>query len=61
MTASDIKTEVIETDVLVIGGGTAGPMAAIKAKEQDPNAARAAAREGQRQAQRRDLAWAWTA
>src|SRR5690606_24919047 len=28
---------VIETDVLVIGGGTAGPMAAVTAKEQDPN------------------------
>ena len=37
MTASDIKTEVIETDLLVIGGGTGGPMAAIKAKEKDPN------------------------
>lgn len=28
---------VIETDVLVIGGGTAGPMAAVTAKEQDPS------------------------
>ena len=37
MTASDIKTEMIETDLLVIGGGTGGPMAAIKAKEKDPN------------------------
>jgi succinate dehydrogenase/fumarate reductase flavoprotein subunit len=27
------KSEVIETDLLVIGGGTGGPMAAIKAKE----------------------------
>ena len=27
---------VIETDVLVIGGGTAGPMAAVTVKEQDP-------------------------
>ena len=26
----------VETDILVIGGGTAGPMAAIKAKERDP-------------------------
>src|SRR5579871_1353583 len=26
----------IETDILVIGGGTAGPMAAIKAKERNP-------------------------
>jgi len=28
---------VIDTDVLVIGGGTAGPMAAVTVKEQDPN------------------------
>lgn len=28
--------EVIEVDVLVIGGGTAGPMAAVKAKEANP-------------------------
>lgn len=28
---------VIETDVLVIGGGTAGPMAAVTVKEQDPS------------------------
>ena len=27
----------LETDVLVIGGGTAGPMAAVKAKETHPN------------------------
>jgi succinate dehydrogenase/fumarate reductase flavoprotein subunit len=27
---------VVETDVLVIGGGTAGPMAAVTAKERDP-------------------------
>ena len=31
-----INTEEIETDVLVIGGGTAGPMAAIKAKQKNP-------------------------
>jgi succinate dehydrogenase/fumarate reductase flavoprotein subunit len=30
------KSEVIETDLLVIGGGTGGPMAAIKAKEKNP-------------------------
>src|SRR5262249_29674714 len=36
MTAIDPKTEIIETDVLVIGGGTGGPMAAIKAKEKNP-------------------------
>ena len=33
---SAMKTEIIETDILVIGGGTGGPMAAIKAKEADP-------------------------
>ena len=33
---SDAKTEVIDTDLLVIGGGTGGPMAAIKAKEANP-------------------------
>ncbi len=32
----DAKTEIIETDLLVIGGGTGGPMAAIKAKEKNP-------------------------
>ncbi len=32
----DIK--VTDVDVLVIGGGTAGPMAAVTAKEQNPNA-----------------------
>ncbi|PMR77378.1 fumarate reductase/succinate dehydrogenase flavoprotein subunit [Billgrantia endophytica] len=35
MNASDIS--VIDTDVLVIGGGTAGPMAAVTVKEQDPS------------------------
>jgi len=30
------NTQSVETDVLVIGGGTAGPMAAIKAKEKNP-------------------------
>jgi succinate dehydrogenase/fumarate reductase flavoprotein subunit len=29
-------THVVETDILIIGGGTAGPMAAIKAKERNP-------------------------
>ena len=33
---SDAKTEVIETDLLVLGGGTGGPMAAVKAKEKNP-------------------------
>jgi succinate dehydrogenase/fumarate reductase flavoprotein subunit len=31
------RTDVIEADILIIGGGTAGPMAAIKAKEKNPN------------------------
>jgi succinate dehydrogenase/fumarate reductase flavoprotein subunit len=29
---------VIDVDILVIGGGTAGPLAAITAKEKDPDA-----------------------
>ena len=33
---SAARTEVIETDVLVMGGGTGGPMAAVKAKEGNP-------------------------
>ena len=28
--------EILEVDVLVIGGGTAGPMAAVRAKEANP-------------------------
>jgi len=32
-----VNTIEIEVDVLVIGGGTAGPMAAVKAKEKNPN------------------------
>ena len=32
-----MNTIEIEVDVLVIGGGTAGPMAAVKAKEKNPN------------------------
>ena len=31
-----ITTHELETDILVIGGGTAGPMAAIKARERNP-------------------------
>ncbi|MEH2365737.1 MAG: NAD(P)/FAD-dependent oxidoreductase [Nostoc sp.] len=34
----DINTQQIKTDVLVIGGGTAGTMAGIKAKQANPNA-----------------------
>lgn len=33
MLPDDIK--VTDVDVLIIGGGTAGPMAAVTAKEQD--------------------------
>jgi len=36
MNLSDIKSETIEADILVIGGGTGGPMAAVKAKEANP-------------------------
>ncbi len=33
----DFTTETLECDVLVIGGGTGGPMAAIRAKEANPD------------------------
>ena len=36
MTITINNIPVIDTDVLVIGGGTAGPMAAVTVKEQDP-------------------------
>jgi succinate dehydrogenase/fumarate reductase flavoprotein subunit len=36
MSASPPITHEIETDILIIGGGTAGPMAAIKARERNP-------------------------
>ncbi len=36
MTPSDCSIETVETDLLVIGGGTGGPMAAIRAKEANP-------------------------
>ena len=50
----------VDCDVLVIGGGTAGPMAAIRARKKEPEGARHSAREGERQAVRRHLRWAWT-
>ena len=35
-TLSPPATETLDTDILVIGGGTGGPMAAIRAKEPTP-------------------------
>ncbi len=37
MSFNDIQTEIIETDLLIIGGGNAGCFSAIEAKRQDPN------------------------
>lgn len=36
MSGTTTADEILEVDVLVIGGGTAGPMAAVKAKEANP-------------------------
>lgn len=36
MTKTATDATVLETDILVIGGGTAGPMAAVKAKQKNP-------------------------
>ena len=52
--ATEPTTHLAETDILVIGGGTAGPMAALKAKERNPSLSVVSAGKGQRQAQRRD-------
>ena len=37
MTYTATDATVLETDILVIGGGTAGPMAAVKAKQKNPD------------------------
>ncbi len=49
------KQNEISCDVLVIGGGTAGPMAALKAKLDESQGDGHPAREGERQALRRHL------
>jgi succinate dehydrogenase/fumarate reductase flavoprotein subunit len=36
MIPNNASTHTVETDILIIGGGTGGPMAAIKAKEKNP-------------------------
>ena len=36
MAQTELTDEILECDVLVIGGGTAGPMAAVRAKEKNP-------------------------
>ena len=45
----------VQCDVLVLGGGTAGPMAAIRARRKNPKGERHPARKGQREAVRRHL------
>ncbi len=37
MNSQSVPTDVFDTDVLVIGGGTAGPMAAVSCKEANPD------------------------
>lgn len=32
-----MTTHVLDYDIVIVGGGTAGPMAAVKAKEANPN------------------------
>ena len=50
----------VSCDVLVIGGGTARPMAAVKANEESEGECHAA-REGEREKDRVRSRWAWTA
>jgi adenylylsulfate reductase subunit A len=37
MSLENVETEIIETDILIIGGGTAGCLAAVEAKEKNPD------------------------
>lgn len=49
----------VETDLLVIGGGTAGPLAAIKARQANP-ALRVLLLEKAQSSVAARSAWAWT-
>ena len=51
---NEVPTEVIETDLLIIGGGNAGCFSAIEAKKLDPKSARRRYGKGSHKPQRRN-------